>query len=383
MPRFGMKRRFTKRTASRGRKFRKLRRTRPNTFRRRPVTGKRKYLKRSRLAIARSTTVGAGHSAENTYPNYKRTPDRPWWATIKRMNTPASLVGYAQTGMGASIGTKQWYSHFLHMSPFEITGMLAYFAGTSAALPASNADKFYMFDLTRTHEWRNSCNATVQLEWFVGFPRRDIPQYTKDSGGTLRACPSIAPFNVGNDANTLNPISAFSRDFSDRGTDGSIAAISYTDPAATLFMSPTVTSAVKLKPLVLQWPNGQKSHQGMLEAGQTLRLISGFRKPRMYSYNKLFTNGTWAYKVENTWQCLKETPLIFVSVRGTNSHDKDTNTNINFGLARLDYTCTVKFNAILTQTIPSVTGRYTQQMNSITTAQQTIPVTAVETDEAT
>jgi len=368
-----------RRTTSKGRYVRKTRATKSP---RRKVYRKRVFKKRSSgIARARGASVKAGNSAENVFPNVKAKPDPSWWKTVKKEQVPHSFVGYGDSIMTSAIGFKECYTHYLHKDPYSLSGLLAYFNVESKGDAPEDSSKQYMFNYVREHEWRNATNGTAEVEAYVLYPRRDLPIWTQEQlGATLQAMPQWCPYNrLLSSSNTLLSPTGFTQDFLDRNQAGTVSKITYHDLAVTPYMSPTTCSQFKIKPLSLQWPNGQKGYKGLLEAGQTLKLVSRSPRPMMVSYSKYCLNGQAENTVESTWQILKGMPLLMIFIRGTNVHDATTNTSINIGASRLDYTTTIKFGAITTQAFKSVTSRFTNQMNSVTTPEQVVPVLGANT----
>lgn len=355
--------------------------TRSKRFR---STKKRGVKKFSNLAVASSTNVGAGNSSSCHFPRLSKITFTPeWWRTLKRANTPQDFTGSWAGRVTANAGTKEPFCLHLHKSVYDIDGMLRYYSTDAKTDPESNAYKWYMFDYVRQHKFRNNSNVTTELELYVLYPRRDIPQYTVDA--------SISAVNlprwVQNMLAPSNPICAgtsltgYYQSFADRPESGSLGKMQGNDPGVTPYQCPALCRLFKIKKLVVRWPNGQKSHAGVLESGQELNLTSASRKVKMYNYNNLGMVGFQSYTLYNTWQLLREMPVIFGYIRGTVSWDSASHGTVNYGIAGIDYICNVHYSAIFAESLLSATAVINTGLPSLTTAVTYVPVLGASATE--
>lgn len=293
---------------------------------------------------------------------FSKTAGKPaWFKTILHMNTPAKMAGQYVGQVTAAINQKANASFWAHLGVMDINNV----GHEAIQNAASNANagtkallttKAYLFDLVRRHQWRNAeQNATVHVTAYMLYPRKDIPRATSDTGDVLRLLPQFAPTPTnssalaGNGWGIQDP-SGWTQPFSDEaGGTVYTTKIAPQDPAVTPFQNPIVTNLFKIKKLMMDFPDGRKS-AGLLEPGQTLRYVGKRTKPINCELNKYSIDGAFDFEVGRNWQCLTTTPLIWLQVKGTTSHDTTTKTIVGLGPATLDYVQDFSFQYVITAT---------------------------------
>jgi hypothetical protein len=377
-----------KRTKSRGRKqFRKRTSKSPGRFKRTkrsrsaPRKFKSKLKKGGGVIVCRSGGgVGAGNSSQN-FLGKGVTAHPSWWKTLLRGNTPTSFAGqHGRSFVQAGQNLKNPIVFWKHVGIYDVQTALTYDAGSSLVAPTSNAFKNYMFDYVREQSWRNASPAAIELEFYVLAPRERIPYSSSIvNAGVARKYPQIAP--VGSniyDADFLEDPPMYIDSLSDMSgiPGGGANKIGSRDQGATPFMSPSLTALFKIKPLSMTWPNGQKGYKGRLEAGQEITLTTHRPKPMMVSFNKFGLDSVDNYALQNTYQVLRETPLIFMYYKGTMAHEVSTGLGpIQTCRAWLDWKSTQHFRFVQAQISLPSTNHYTVLPTALVAPTQILPVT--------
>lgn len=252
---------------------------------------------------------------------------------------------------------------------------------TSSTQVSTDSLKSYLANLRRRHSWtNNSNNAPCHLQFYVLYPRRDIPA----SNISAISPPSSNIFSTGGFLGGGNSSPAmYAQDFFDQviyAPTGALTSagtkLTSTDPAATPYMATTLCSLFKIKPLRVSFPDGKKS-AGVILPGQRVTYEGLYSKPLLCSWNKFGLNGNGAYSMATTWEVLRETPLIFMQMRGTTVHDTTTTSYVNYGTASLDYMQDFKFEVWRPTTFSAQTLRVTPTFTSVTTAENTNVMTGV------
>lgn len=244
-----------------------------------------------------------------------------WFATLAKGCTPDRVAGtYGNSIENSGTANKKVPATFYkHLAIVDLdTIAKKYIGATSATTPANDAQRYYLTNKRVKHVFRNNGNSACVIQFYLLQPRRDIP---------ATGVPAIAPSTslvYGTGGAAFNP-AMYIQAFSDEGTVAT--RIAYDDLAATPFMSPTLCSLFKIRPLDRQ----------ELEPGATYTREEHFKGPIMVSYNKFGLGGGAAQTIALAYECLKQTPLLFAYFEGTASHDSVDRTLVATGLVQVDY----------------------------------------------
>lgn len=246
------------------------------------------------------------------------------------------------------------YTAWMGLSTLDIQSSLDYgagsaqVAGTTTVGGLQNA-KLYMYDHHTTHVWKNNSNTVAIIEFYKMTPRRDLPVFTATQATGNGADPQqiISPPGTYNYVDCVRgDPNMYVADFANMGAASfwsSSTKIAYNDVDATPFMSQTMSSLFKIRRLKVKGPSGSGAVQ-TLQPGQEATLFVKNQRPRLVNYAKygLGTAGasgsvTQNRYLANTYEVLKETPLIFMYIRGGVGHEKTVVTNVAPTKAWVDY----------------------------------------------
>lgn len=188
--------------------------------------------------------------------------------------------------------------------------------------PAANDRRTFIHGIERKHMFRNSTTGgEIQIQFYQLHARRDLPAETAAGGGQI--APTITPpmtvdYTTGG---ALVSPTLWSRPF----TDEAVATPTLTKIGANMwnvtpFMNPMITRQFKISRLKVSGPNGLSAIQ-TLQPGQECSYVGKRLKPIGVSFNKYNMSGASAVNVNGMWECLRETPVIFCILRGTQAHD--------------------------------------------------------------
>lgn len=259
-----------------------------------------------------------------------------WFRNITKLVAPTRVVGEYYGSLSATANTKNSYVHWKNLSLIDIQNVItAGGAFTSATAPNLGTEKLYLTNLVRNHSWtNNSSNAQTHMQFYQLTPRRDIP---------ATSVSAISPTSV-NTASTGGIRAAplmFNQAFTDEakytsGMGTAATQIANNDVQVTPYMASALCSMFKISPLRVKFPHGMSS-AGVLLPGERIIYESKFKGPLLCNWNKYGLDGSAASTLAGTWEVLRETPLIFVQVRGVTAHDSTTNSSITYGLGDADY----------------------------------------------
>lgn len=276
-----------------------------------------------------------------------------WFKALIKGISCSDFAGTYGAVMLGNINSTNACTHWKALSPLDLQiglDSIKNAAGSTAhtANVYQNTCKAYISDVTRRHTWRNNLTSgESQIQFYTLVPRRDIPHTFGTLGGTAPSPSTIAP-PVSTDYKTggmLNGPTMYSQSVADESAGaGSAVQILTGGPTDwSPYWSQTLTSMFKIKPLKVIGPNG-KSSVHRLQPGQECYYEGKSSKPRMVSFNKFgldnYTNNSQS--IANTWNVLRETPLIFCVHKGGVVHDSTTNTSIGTGAMQIDYFQTYK-----------------------------------------
>lgn len=308
-------------------------------------------------ARARSKGVGKKH-----YKKGKGYKFPKWFVDLLKQQTPSALASQKTFDCrNASAGSKQWFSAFKCKSMNDIshTTQTAGLVTSAASTPASNAYKAYMYNYVRKHTWRNNQGKTsAVMSFYQCIPRNDIPI----AGATLACAPALSD-EVKETACLQDP-PAYTQGFTDAaamvigGGGASPVKITYDAHETTPYMSGVWCRQFKTTPMKVKWPDGTYSSRGTLATGQQIELTCKSTKPLMCSMDKWnLDSSNGSSLVGNVYRVLRITPLILFTVEGVESHADATPTDINFGIAGIDYQTVSKWDVM----------RYSQTQKALNT----------------
>lgn len=276
---------------------------------------------------------------------------------------------------GATFANRNYtFTHWKHLSLLEIQTALSETLGTGVpsgqTTPANNAQRVYVTDLTRKHRWRNTLGGgEMEMQFYQLIPRDHMPAVFGGTGGAMTITPSVTTaYGVG--GALANP-TMYTQAFTDEAiANGGGAKVPFENTAATPFMSPLMTSMFKIKPMVVQGPNG-KGSLIKLQPGEECSYTGRYNGPHMVSANKYLLSGLATSTVGSIWEFRKGMPIIFIQARGSVSHDANGKTNVGLGPTGLDYFQDFRFRlwaptpinkttSFITSALPNYGGPSTQ-----------------------
>lgn len=266
-------------------------------------------------------------------------PMPSWFKAITRLVAPTRISGQYGQNIGGLANTKHSFTMWKHLSLLDIQNVLT--AGlvgqSSLTTPSNNAMKTYLAGLHRTHNIRNAENGgACHLEFYQLKPRRDIP--ANYSSPIAPTCTNA----YGTSGVIVDP-TMFKQPFLDEqkytgsNTGSATNTMLYTDVSVTPFMSPPMCSMFKIVPYKVKWPSGDSKADGVLLPGEQLIIRNQYRGPMLCSWNKFGLDASVSGTMANTWEVLKETPLIMCFVKGTVAHDTVSASIIGTCRFDLDY----------------------------------------------
>lgn len=310
-----------------------------------------------------------------------------WFKTLARQQTPIRVDGRYSAALHqiAAITTISLATNAIHQRALGIdqiwSAMNCSIAANSAAVAANNANKIYISDIVRMHEWRNNCShATVHVTFYSLSPRRDFP-VNSTTGALLTMVPPVTN-NENGGGSVVNP-TLLDRQLSDMGLANAGAIytnkITQEDIQWTPFMVPGLASLFKIKLLKVQGPTGIKAAH-VLQPGEQCMYLGKRRKPYMCSFNKYGLDAHQADSIQTLYVMLKETGFILVHIHGTPAHDASNPlTRVAEGESSLDYVQKWRFKLWNFQTqIPQTVNVTANTISFAGAAEQTDVVTAVE-----
>ena len=318
-------------------------------------------------------------------------PYPAWFKAITRLVAPTRISGQFGQSEAVPVNAKYSMAMWKHLSLLDIQNVLtAGLPQSSTTTPANNALKTYLANLHRSHNFRNSMNgSSCHLEFYQLRPRRDIPANYASFIAPVCDNSYTAGGNYGNPP-------MFTQAFTDEakyvGSNGGPATntMLFSDVSATPFMSPSLCSMFKITPYKVKWPSGASAADGVLLPGEQITIHNTYRGPMLCSWNKFGLDGRTSANMNNTWEVLKETPLIMCFYKGTVSHGTSVvlgvpntpNTIIGTGPAQLDYYQNYEFELWKPViAVPQVANMTTGQ-GVLSGAEQVQVVTGVEVVEA-
>lgn len=257
---------------------------------------------------------------------------------IQRYGNRLSSTDVASPGPNRGIQV----SSFKHIGINEISQMLDHdlfgsVAQDSKTNPQLNTMKNYMYNVTRQHVWRNNAQAgQCELKFYVLRPRNHIPVAT--SVGGLAPANSVQ-YSVGGIA--INPTNISSLNDEAPAFLGGNLLDSY-DYQCTPYMIPTLTELFKIKRLKVAGPTGRGWHHRLLP-GQECRLEGKYKGPMLVNFNKFGMTALAAQGIANVYEVLKQTPLVWVQMYGTVSHNDASPVTSYRGIFEVDYVQMVKW----------------------------------------
>jgi len=305
-----------------------------------------------------------------------------------RQHNPYQLTNKYGCTVAVGSNSKATFTSWLHISPLEIQNTLTAGLAHSTSSSAANRDanKVYLTDFQRVHKWRNNTqNSALQFTFWLLKPRKALPSFNGAvSGGAAVHGPAIAPaYNRDYVAGCVNSQpTMYVQDFKDASVLTGAVPLGATEQTVTPFMSPTLCSNFKIKKFFVTRSDGKKGHSFTMQPGEECHHVAkfGYRRPLMCSYNKFDMN---AENSENMikWECLKNTPLIFMQLSGTVSHTggETPSSAIGLGLGNMDYVQELHWKIYAAQQYPTTYGNFMTNVPAMTDPEQ---VAEVDADDA-
>lgn len=281
-----------------------------------------------------------------------------WFNTLARGITPDKALQEYGAQFTSAIGKMSWYTMFLNLSPLEIQSCM-FPGGTGNASTAANLNqrKYYLSGLKRVHTFRNNANAQAVLQFYKLTPRRDLP----DSGVTQIAPIATNVYATGGFRANPDMINfGFINYDASAGLSGTGTRIAYDSTSATPYMCGPVTENFKIMPMKARHHEAKKKmYKVVLQPGESCEITSYFNGPFMCSYAKFGMLSDVANQIQQTYECLRVTPLLLLQVTGNVAHDVSARTTINNANTYLDYRSKINWERWLFNSITTSTYNFT------------------------
>lgn len=311
-----------------------------------------------------------------------------WWKTLVKASNNVRMFtdNRASTMLSTNISSKTSYTMWHGLSTTDIQssidfGVSGYQVAGSATVGSLAQARLYMYGHRASHVWKNNSNTVAVMEFYILLPRRDLPVYLGRNGGVGVGYQVISPPNSYNygDCVRQDP-NMYTAPFGQMGNASSYIAatkISANDIDATPYMNSWMASFFKIKRLRVNGPSGHSARQ-TIQPGQEASLLVNHPKPRLVNYAKYGLTGagdaggvTTDYTVANTYEVLRETPLIFCYIRGGVGHDKDNPLNVATTKAWVDYICKRHWEVRIVQSGGKTSQSLVQQTTFTGAAEET------------
>lgn len=312
-----------------------------------------------------------------------------WFAQILKEQSPFTAVGEYSLRLQSPVNGKEAYTFHRCFSLGMQQMALDMNIGLSATTHyTSNFQKTYIYDCIRNHQWRNSMNSEADLEFYKLQPRYDIPHKVGVNNDTIEQIAPALSYNFTGGA-ALHQVTGtmWQQSLADvpSGLD-SIAKIPYQDPAATPYMSYALTQMFKISRFPVIGPNGRKTSHIRLQPGETCKVScqSRVKNPKLVSYARfgLSSQNTGGTTIGFNYEVMKDTPLIFLQLKGTPSSGTGAQNTITcLGPAQVDYYSDYKIKCINVSTDVYNTYRVTVGDGAPTAQEQIEIVDAAEATE--
>lgn len=313
-----------------------------------------------------------------------------WYRQILKETRPSVLTGHYQGAMSATENAKEMFVMFKHM---DIEMMQQAWKSLVSTNSDSNvgfrtlSPKVYIHDIHREHIFRNATTGNVELEFYHLTPRRDVPRFVPNTSNVLQNFPQVcpAPTTSSGSGGFVNAPSAWTQaiTYDQPQLPNTVSTVAFNDLSVTPYMNQTYASAFKIKPLSVTFPSGQKGHKGVLEPGHGVTIECTRMKPFMCNYSKFCIDSEFAWNLDKLYQCIQETPLIMVFVRGGIAHSHAAPTTITASKAKIDYMCNIRFSWVYNQVAQKATGCYTTALATVADEEEVLQPTAADTTVAT
>lgn len=339
--------RKTYRGLSTGRTYRgPVRRTRSTSYAKRRRTSAGSSAMRMRTAPGRKSGFRRFVSKRRGLRRLGRPVLPQWFRTLKHIKPPTDVAGnYGNVIKGANNAIGGLF-HYKGLAVQDLQNALDFSANTASSnsdsLPIHNTTKAFVTDVSRTHVWKNnSSDGEVVMEFYSLVPRRDIPAALQLTGTAAAPNGFQALICVPNQQTALDyavggclvvdpsTIDVFTdpiveelkvpgavNDILSEPTSGSLPMGTNWSP----FWSQTMTAGFKIRRLKVRGPQGLSAIHKM-QPGQQCTFTGKYSKPFLCSYNKFFMAAHGSVKLSQMWQCLRQTPLIFATIKGGVGHD--------------------------------------------------------------
>lgn len=193
----------------------------------------------------------------------------------------------------------------------------------------------YMYDMQWNHNWRNNSNAPVHLSFWKLVCRRDIPAYR--AGTSAQSAPFTPVADYKYDSCLLQDPGGWTNPIANDMQTSLSSGWSYAKVGTTPYSSPFVTKNFKISKMFVS-KGAMKVHNVLLRPGEELTFSKKRTRPYGTSFAKFYLSYDYSADLGDQWECLKETPLMFITMRGVNVHDSVTTTNVQTGKGWVDYT---------------------------------------------
>lgn len=252
--------------------------------------------------------------------------------------------------------TKSNFSMFSGISMTDIDSSIA-FPANIASLNSQDSSaignaKLYMYDHQTTHVWKNNSNTAAIAEYYILLPRRDLPHFAGDQADAAwsdNALLSTHDWTYSNCAQENGKLyTQWFTDASQANPAINASKIAYNDIDATPFMNQNFTRMFKIKRLRVKGPKGLSPVQ-TLQPGESCSYQSNKIKPRLVNYAKYGLSALHKMRVSTVYSHLRETPIIFMYLRGGVAHSDANKATVVPSNAWLDYVCKKSWKLLLVQ----------------------------------
>lgn len=288
-----------------------------------------------------------------------------WFKTLQKASNSVRCYTDNRGGLMTctTSNTKSNFSLFAGIAMTDLQSSMAFSTSSNNNSQDSSAlanAKIYMYDHQATHIWKNNSNTAAIAEFYILLPRRDLPHFQGDQSDASWS--DNALINT-HDYNYSNAFQQDGKMYTQWFTDAGLATaetdstkMQYNDIDATPYLNSTLASMFKIKRLRVKGPKGLSPYQ-VLAPGEMCSYQSNHIKPRLVNFNKYGLSGLHKFDLPTVYSHLKETPIIFMYLRGGVAHSDTTKTTVVPSAAWLDYVCKKSWKVLIVRADSRATVR--------------------------
>lgn len=270
-------------------------------------------------------------------------------------------------GANLSMVTTQWaHRSFLDLQ-LVVNTMVGATSQYSNSNPNTNTQKNYMWDLQRSHRWRNNNETAVRVRVFMLRPRMAVPATTSAGQSSTLSPSTTAAYATGG---ILQDPEQWRQGFTDSAKSAAAAQVTFQTLGLTPYQHPFFPQRYKISPLKVAvfGPHGEKmptrSSFTLAPAGE-FRYVGKFKGPSIVSFAKYGMDGKLAMNFAQTWECLPGFPIIFCMYEGVVAHSAADATKVGTSNCNIDYFQECHYRCGYTNLFTKLVNDYTASPSAI------------------